>query len=211
MNYEPVLVLFAKKPIEGEVKTRLSPPLSLKQARQVAELLIEMAVKNACENWPGPVELCLWPDIEDDCICNLSDQYTFDVTLQSEGDLGDKMTTVMSDKAALNQVALIMGCDVLDCPKEILLKAFNQLQDGKNVIGPTIDGGYYCIGVNQPEENMFNDVDWGSEQAFMQTVNSCKSSGIEFDLNLPQLRDLDTYDDLLVLSQQCPILEPFLI
>ena len=211
MKYEPVLVLFAKKPIEGEVKTRLCPPLSPIQAKQVAILLIEQSVKNACEHWPGPVELCLWPDTDDDFMRKLSKQYMFDLTTQSHGDLGDKMAATMSVKMAVNQVALIMGCDVLNCSRDILLEAFNALKTGKNVIGPTIDGGYYCVGVNRPEDKMFNDVNWGSDRAFKQTVDSCSSCGIEFDSILPQLRDLDTYDDLLVLSRQYPILESFLI
>ncbi len=211
MSTEPVLVLFAKKPVKGRVKTRLSPPLNTSQATQVAMMLIEQSVKRAYEYWPGKIELCLWPDLEDEFIQDLEGRYKINLAVQCEGDLGEKMYAAMNNKKVVNQVALIMGCDVPHCSKEIFLKAFIALETNKNVIGPTSDGGYYCIGVNHPQSLMFENVDWGSRLAFKQTLQSCKSGGIEFELSLPELRDLDTYDDLVVLSKQFSALRPFLI
>jgi len=210
MSIEPKIVLFAKKPVEGMVKTRLSPPLSAYQASQVAIILIEQSVRNACQHWPGKVELCLWPDLESEFIQNLADQFSFDLTVQSDGDLGDKMVAAMNNQRILNQVALIMGCDVF-CSKDIYLNAFNSLKDNKNVIGPTMDGGYYCIGVQHPKIDMFEGGRWGSDIALQQTLISSKKREIQFDTTLPERRDLDSYDDLVVLSQQFLALQPFLI
>ncbi len=211
MNNNPVLILFAKKPVAGEVKTRLSPPLSANQARQVAMTLIDESLDNACRHWPGPIELSLWPDSDDEFVETLSKRYTLAVSEQSAGNLGDKMYAAMAAKLANHQAALIMGCDVPHCCGHILQTAFAGLAAKKNVIGPTIDGGYYCIGSWAVDENMFANVAWGTDQAFAQTINSCSHCEIEFDLHLPILRDLDCYDDLVVISKQCAALQSYLI
>ncbi len=211
MSAEPVLILFAKKPVVGKVKTRLSPPLSPQQAKQVAQILVEQSLDNVSLHWPGTIELSLWPDFEDEFIETLTRRYQCKLSVQSEGNLGDKMYAAMASKRAENRTALIMGCDVPHCPSEILESAYNVLLAKKNIIGPTIDGGYYCIGSQFTDAKMFAGVDWGSEQAFVQTIDSCNNCDIEFDLLLPQLRDLDCYDDLVVISEYCPALKTFLI
>ena len=211
MSAEPVLILFAKKPIAGEVKTRLSPPLSTTQAQEVAQLLIQQSLENASRYWQGTIELSLWPDFKDDFVQTLLRDYHCTLSVQNEGNLGDKMYAALSFKLASKRPVLIMGCDVPHCPGDILRKAHQNLELGKNIIGPTIDGGYYCIGTQSTNVKMFDGVDWGTERAFAQTITGCRSCGIEFDSLLPELRDLDCYDDLVVISEHCPMLKAYLI
>ena len=207
---DPTLILFAKIPIIGQVKTRLCPPLTSLQAMQVAMLLIEKSLENAAHNWPGKLELCLWPEVNNEIIQRLAVENNAHVSQQSNGNLGDKMFYAINDKLIAGQNALIMGCDVPHCGGHILQRAFDALAENCNVIGPTEDGGYYCIGVNTAEKNMFAKVNWGSADAYHQTVSSCRESGIEFDVCLPRLDDLDTYKDLLKISESVEELKRFI-
>ena len=207
---QPILVVFAKKAVAGRVKTRLCPPLSAAQAREVAIFLTEKSIENVCMHWPGEIELSVWPDGRDGVFTALVNRYGIKLSTQVDGDLGVKMQAAMARAAGTGQAAVIMGADVPHCPGDIIRSAFRSLESGKNVIGPTADGGYYCIGVSDPEPAMFSGVHWGSALAYEQTLSSCKASGIRFESILPELNDLDTFEDLRELSGQLPELRNFI-
>ncbi len=207
---DPILVVFAKKPVPGKVKTRLCPPLSGLQAAEVAILLIRKSLENFCAHWPGKIELCVWPDARDDLLAGLSSEYGVSLSTQASGDLGEKMRLAMAEKVNLGHKVAIMGADVPHCGADILQAACVALKSDKNVIGPTADGGYYCIGINQPKLTMFNKVHWGSEEAYTQTLSSCADVGINFECILPVLNDLDTFEDLQQIAVQLPGLRQFI-
>ena len=206
---EPVLLLFAKKPELGKVKTRLCPPLTSVQAKQVAILLIEKSVERFSEFWPGELELCVWPDRFDTTFEALSTDFDVKLSTQTDGDLGQKMHAAISRKVSKGQNAMVIGTDIPHCHAQILESAYKALSNDKNVIGPTFDGGYYCVGVNNPNAAMFENVSWGSEQAYAQTLTSCAQADINFDVVLPFINDLDSYEDLLDISKLLPELRAF--
>jgi glycosyltransferase A (GT-A) superfamily protein (DUF2064 family) len=69
------------------------------------------------------------------------------------------------------------------------------LQQKDFVIGPAYDGGYYLIGLKQPREEIFQDIEWGSAKVFQQTCDKIKAAALSFAL-LPTLRDVDRVGDL---------------
>lgn len=209
-NKDPILILFAKKPELGKVKTRLCPPLSDTQAKDVAIFLIQKSVEKICSHWPGHIELSLWPDSKDNMLAELSSRWCIELSTQAHGNLGEKMQHAMHEKLSLGHNTLIMGADVPHCGREIFQTAYLALKAGKNVIGPTYDGGYYCIGVDKSDAAMFDQVRWGGDNVYRQTLASCAEAGICFDCILPSLNDLDTFDDLKRISQQLPELRKFI-
>ena len=60
------LILFAKAPVAGKVKTRLQPDCSAEQAAEIAKVLMEQTIKNAKQYWAGDVWLYVWPSAEHD-------------------------------------------------------------------------------------------------------------------------------------------------
>ena len=210
INNAPVLLLFAKKPEPGKVKTRLCPPLSYQQAGQVAVLLIEQSIHHFSTYWPGEIELCVWPDTDDNMLASLCRQYGIKLSTQANGDLGRKMYTAMNEKAEQGIPAMVIGTDVPHCSADVLRRAYEALSMDENVIGPTKDGGYYCIGVQQPRQEMFENVEWSTEGAYMQTLAGCTAVGIDFGCILDRLNDLDSYEDLLHVSRSIPSLRQFI-
>ena len=85
------LVLFAKAPIAGKVKTRLQSHCSATQAAQIAQILLEESIKQTTKYWPGKVVLSVYLDSEHPFLTAMQDKYSLALSIQSHGDLGDKM------------------------------------------------------------------------------------------------------------------------
>lgn len=193
MNAE--LILFAKTPEAGRVKTRLIPALGDLGAAHFAEALIECSVARAVASWPGPVRLQVWPDTAHECFDQIRRRHGIDVSLQCEGDLGARMLGALNEAYGRGAAAAVMGCDVPQCPPETYRTAHAFLSQGRSVIGPSADGGYYLIGVNPPHPACFDRIDWGGSKVFDTTLKRAASAGVDL-IVLQQLDDLDTVADI---------------
>jgi glycosyltransferase A (GT-A) superfamily protein (DUF2064 family) len=105
--------------------------------------------------------------------------------------------------------AAVMGCDVPHCGWDVLDQANGWLARGKNVLGPTEDGGYYFIGLQEVRTELFTDMPWGSNKVLETTLARAEKLGMEFDF-LKRLRDIDTTDDLWLIAQKYEPLKQFL-
>lgn len=191
----PALVLFAKSPVPGKVKTRLQPELNADQAAQVAAQLIEQSVYLAVKAWPGPVWLYTWPNTDHELFRTLSENTRIRLGIQSTGDLGKKMTSAICEFTVTKTAVAVMGCDVPHCPLDTLQLAGNLLKQGQSVIGPSTDGGYYFIGLQQCHPELFTAIEWGSDRVLEATLAAAKNLNVDF-YQLPALRDIDGFEDL---------------
>ena len=192
---QPTLILFAKSPVPGRVKTRLMPELDEQQAAQVATFLIEHTVQLALNNWQGPVALHAWPDPDHVVFKSLSATHDLVLASQSQGDLGEKMYNALRVVTDEGLPAAIMGCDVPHCPGRLLKDACDLLHGGRDIIGPTSDGGYYLIGLQHPHAEIFKDVSWGSNSVMQRTLAAGRNCGVHFT-QLASLQDIDRFEDL---------------
>ncbi len=199
---EPALILFAKTPVPGAVKTRLQPQLDALRAAQVAELLIEQTVITA-RHWPGPVSLAVWPQEDHPLFHRLRQEYALPIHRQCAGELGFKMDDALTGGMQLGRPAAIMGCDVPHCPVDVLLFAAAELMHERPVLGPSTDGGYYFIGLTRPSSALFKNIAWGTDAVLTQTLHQAQGAGIAFTL-LPELTDLDSWNDLVLLQDAIP-------
>ena len=210
MEVNPTLVLFAKSPEPGRVKTRLMPKLDAQQATKVATLLIEHTVRLAVNSWPGPIALHTWPDTNHEVLKSLSDTHGLQLAAQKRGDLGQKMHGSISQFTEQGGPAAVMGCDVPHCPGELLGEAYGLLKQGQNVIGPTIDGGYYLIGLQKAWPEIFKEIQWGSDSVLRNTLRAAQRCGVHFTL-LASLRDIDRFEDLQCVVEDVPELRSELV
>ncbi|HSH28161.1 MAG TPA: TIGR04283 family arsenosugar biosynthesis glycosyltransferase, partial [Wenzhouxiangella sp.] len=123
---------------------------------------------------------------------------------QGEGDLGTRMNRAFQehfDRGARRVV--IIGCDCPENRSDTLARAFELLENESCVIGPAHDGGYYLIGLNRPQPELFHGIDWGTAQVLEQTL-AATSRQIKL---LPPLSDVDEAEDLpLKISVIIPVL-----
>jgi len=208
------LILFAKAPVAGQVKTRLQSHCRAEQAAQIFEILLETTIQNVCQHWPGKVVLSVWLDHQHPFLQGLVKNYPLQLDHQVAGHLGEKM------RAALDQwgfPAAVMGCDVPHVPAATLKLAYHQLSNKQSVIGPSKDGGYYLLGlaeqqgldINTISRALFADQAWGSESVLTTTLERAALSLLDL-FALDQEYDIDNWSELLRAADQLPDLARYL-
>jgi rSAM/selenodomain-associated transferase 1 len=193
---DTVLMIFCKAPVPGQVKTRLTPALT---ARQAAVVHIDLSIKTvrlATQDNLCPVQLWCAPSTDHLFFSALAARYDVILKTQQGADLGDRMAHAFSSTLATYSRALLIGCDCPSLNSEDLQEALTALHQGHQVLlAPAEDGGYVLIGLDQPYPELFEDIAWGTDCVLEQT---------RARINLGNLRhyalkthwDLDTPQDL---------------
>lgn len=200
------LILFAKAPIAGQVKTRLSTHCSKQQCADIAKILIQVTVQKAVEFWPGRIVLSVYLDQHHPFLHAIVKQYNLELSLQVDGNLGTKMATALDD---YGYPAAVMACDVPHVAPQILQQAHRILKEQHEVIGCAQDGGFYLLGVNQASSELLAKQIWGTETVSQVTLALANQYQRTL-LPLPLLRDIDIWDDLLEVSEQVAVLKDYL-
>ena len=190
------LIIFAKAPIPGEVKTRLCPPLDADEAASLHGSL----VLDAIERTKGLQGISLYvagtPDLEHPFFKVMEGRYGARLLLQRGPDLGSRMKQAMQDTFDQGaQAVLLTGTDLPTLPRAHLVEALTLIRNHDVVLGPTADGGYYLIGLRKMVPGLFDGVAWSTGSVFAETKKKVEAAGLSLGL-LPECRDVDTLDDL---------------
>lgn len=200
------LLLFAKAPIAGQVKTRLMSHCSAKQAASIAKLLMEASIQKACDAWPGEVYLSAWLDLEHPFFTQMREKYSIEIVAQCDGDLGEKMRHALQGSG---YPAAVMGCDAPHVRASTLKHAYDSLLMGQSVIGPSDDGGYYLLGLCDDADALFANKPWGTDQVLDKTLISSAAMGLQLN-QLPKLNDVDEWGDLISAADKVQSLQEYL-
>lgn len=207
LNTRIPLLLFAKAPIPGKVKTRLQTNCTAEQAAEIACLLLELTLQNACESWPGDVYLSSWLDIDHPSLLRLSKRFNVPLIEQCDGTLGEKMQDAFDSKG---YPMAIMGCDAPHAKSETLVEMHSLIRQGESAIAPSLDGGYYLIGLSERVPTLFCDIPWGTSDVLRLTRERAHQTCFNL-LELATLQDIDEWGDLIDAKDELPILERYLI
>ena len=164
----PVIVVFAKAPRPGFVKTRLG--LEPEVAAQLHEAFVRDALALAGERAElhTDVETEAWRDVD------------VPRRLQVAGDLGARMLAALP--------ALILGSDAPSLPASHLGELI--ATPGDVVLGPAEDGGYWAILARRTHPHMFEGVEWSTARTREQTIAACRACGLSVSLG-PEWFDVD--------------------
>jgi hypothetical protein len=194
---ENLLIVFVKYPAPGAVKQRLAQHIGMDAAAKIYRQIAEAVVNNTAPKDAVDYAVEIRFDPKDDKHLVRSWLASSDRFSSQRGDgLGERMRNafICAFESGFKRVILI-GSDCPDISRQIILQGFAHLQQKDIVIGPACDGGYYLIGLRQPREEIFQDIEWGTEKVFQQTCDKIKAAGLFFTL-LPTLRDIDRVEDL---------------
>jgi len=205
MSKIPLLV-FAKAPVPGKVKTRLQSHCTAEQAAAIARILLESTLEKVCKFWPGPVLISTWLDETHPALMALAEEHKVEIVSQVNGDLGTKMRESFFD---YGYPMAIIGSDAPHIKPDSLVEAHQILASGNSVIGPSDDGGYYLIGLNEGADTIFEDHSWGDDSVLSSTLSKCDSIGLSPN-QLEPLQDIDTWSDLLAAKGEVPSLDEYL-
>ena len=121
---------------------------------------------------------------------------------QSDGDLGSRMHDFFQ-KAFLSgaQRVVLVGSDSPTLPLESVLAAFDLLRQIPVVLGPSEDGGYYLIGAKGSVPDIFENIDWSTDQVWSQTISRLERRGVDLGRVRPWY-DVDVLQDLQRLDSE---------
>ena len=191
------LVIMAKAPVAGWVKTRLAPPLTHEQAAKFYNALLADQLEQL-KNIDGVARYLAYTPIEAAMFMRELGGDAYAYIAQSGGDLGQRMDQLFADLWRLGQRNVVLiGSDLPALPLAILDEAFAQLSsdEHKVVLGPSRDGGYYLIGMNRPTPAPFANMTWSHGEVLAETTARLQRLGVAFAL-LPSWFDIDTLNDL---------------
>ncbi|MBC7493445.1 MAG: TIGR04282 family arsenosugar biosynthesis glycosyltransferase, partial [Flavobacterium sp.] len=171
MNAKKALIILTKNPELGKVKTRLAKTIGDEKALEVYKKLV-LHTYHITANLNVDKFVFYSDNIEAD---DIWDANLFIKALQQGSNLGDRMNAAFEHVFNLNYKSVcIIGSDCYELNADIIDTAFSQLEETNCVIGPTFDGGYYLLGLNNLQPELFKNIEWSTETVFDATVNICK-------------------------------------
>ncbi|MDX1595207.1 MAG: TIGR04282 family arsenosugar biosynthesis glycosyltransferase, partial [Gammaproteobacteria bacterium] len=163
------LLVFARAPVAGAVKTRLQPALGAAGAAALHRRLLERTVATACAAGVAPVELWCAPDRSHPAFAELAGRGDVTLRNQPSGDLGRRMHDALHDVLDGAGRAVLVGCDCPALTGDDLRAAFAALDAHDVVLGPAEDGGYVLVGARRVARPLFDGVEWGGPRVLRQT------------------------------------------
>lgn len=210
------IIIMAKVPSAGNVKTRLQPYFSSDDCAKLSMAFLQDAVnkaKTVCEN----VILAYSPTEEINALRRILPSQSIYIE-QTGRDLGERMFNIFEFAVEQKSDSIVMiGTDSPTFPAEFIEKAFVLLENSADaVLGETEDGGFYLIGLRKLQKEIFENVEWSSPRTFLQTKGNIEKLNFNF-IGIPKWFDVDTPEDLQKLKnelsanpQSAPITSEFL-
>ena len=181
------IVIFAKAPVPGQVKTRLIPILGPEGAAALARRMLQDTCREALAAQVGTVELCASGAIEAPAGVELSQQ--------GEGDLGQRLARAAERAIRNGERAMLIGTDCPALDQARLRRASAELERHDAVIHPTFDGGYALLGLRRFDPSIFNGIEWSTSSVAADTI--ARISALGWSLHVGEtLLDIDEPEDL---------------
>ncbi len=203
------IIVFAKAPVPGRVKTRLIPSLGPSGAASLHERLVTRILFIAVDARVGPVDLWCAPSSGHPFFRRCAGKFPISLFDQAAGDLGSRMARAFRETLRSASTAVLIGTDCPSLTSDDLRTGVEVLRKGMDaVIGPAEDGGYVLIGLRRYASQLFNGIPWGTGDVLSQTRERLSGLGWEWHM-LPEQWDVDRPEDLERLKREGFPLPPF--
>ncbi len=190
------LIVMAKAPVPGEVKTRLIPALGAEGAAALAERMLRRTLAAASGVGFDSVELCVSPGIWHPAVQKLAGEIDISLFSQGNGDLGQRMHRALARALSSHAQALLVGTDAPALDAALLRRAATALRSADAVFVPTFDGGYALVGLRRPAATLFANVAWSTPQVMATTRRRAEAAGLRW-VELDAVADIDEPADLV--------------
>ncbi|MGE0876199.1 MAG: TIGR04282 family arsenosugar biosynthesis glycosyltransferase [Burkholderiales bacterium] len=196
-----VIIVFAKAPLPGRVKTRLAPLIGSQGAARLQARLIRRALDTARAADCGDVELCCAPHRKYAFFERCGRLPGISLTAQGGGDLGARMHRALARGLRTHRAAILIGADCPALRPGDLRIAARALCDGVDaVFAPTEDGGYALVGASRMSKRLFERVAWGTGSVMRETQRRLRTLGWHWRM-LRRVWDVDRPEDYVRLMR----------
>lgn len=186
------ILVLAKEPVAGRVKTRLSPPLSPEGAARVAAAALEDTLEAVRQTSVARRVLVLQGAYA---------AIDFAVQPQRGGPMHERLAAAFDDATGLP--ALLIGMDTPQVTPHLLTAAVAALLASPAVLGLASDGGWWALGLHQPDGKLLRDIPTSRDDTGARQLARLEQCGLDVHL-LPELRDVDTIEDALAVAELAP-------
>ncbi len=196
------IVILAKYPTAGRVKTRLQPRLTPDESADVQRVFLLHVIERLTCLGVGDVIVCFDPPDDAEAFSALLNDQTR-LLAQSDGDLGDRLLNAIATLGDEYARILFMGVDSPDVPESHLLDIIALARSHDAAIAPTYDGGYWALGVRTDIDfsTVLRGIDWSSGKEFQQTTDRLRAQIGE--IGIGQIwSDVDRTEDLIALNER---------
>jgi len=196
----PALIVFCREPIARQAKTRLIGAITPAAAAALSDAFIRDALRKAVLVRPSRIVIAASaPDGADRSkyFRRLARRFEADLIDQGSGSLGQRMARSLDPFASSG--ALLIGTDTPSLPTALLASSLEALRQNRVVIAPSLDGGYYAVGVRGAMPPIFTGIRWGSGIVFATTIKRLDRAAIPYALG-PAWYDVDRWADVLLLA-----------
>ena len=183
-------IVFVRNPELGKVKTRLAKTIGDKKALNIYILLLKHT-ESVLQKVSSDKVVYYSEEIQNN---DLWSNRCFQKKLQKGNDLGERMQHAfeMAFKEGYEKV-VIVGSDLFDLKAVHIENAFKALENHNLAIGPSLDGGYYLLGMKVLHPAVFKNKQWGTDSVLETTLKNLEQENVKL---LEALNDIDTFEDL---------------
>lgn len=200
MPKSDTLLVVAKQPAPGQTKTRLCPPLTPPQAADLYDCFLRDTLALMRQVPDVQRVIGFLPEDAQTYFRQLAPDMA--LVCQRGVSLGERLDQLLTEALAGGSPrAVIMNSDSPTLPPHYLSQAFERLTEADVVLGPTRDGGYYLIGMNQPRPHLLRQVQMSTPHVLTDTLALAEATGLTVSL-LPTWYDVDTITELHQLDQE---------
>ena len=216
MSASTAIIVFARAPQAGLVKTRLIPALGEQGALTLYRAMLRHALSTARQCAPDELVLSRTPHSPDCELRAMARAADATLRVQCGADLGARMHHALRSALQTHDVALLLGSDCpslrradLDDARDRLLEAaMNESVSTSRprtdlVFIPATDGGYVLVGASRPCEEIFHGLPWGSSEVMKMTRQRMRAAQRKWQ-ELPAHSDIDRPEDLALLRRERP-------
>ena len=186
-----LLLIFTRNPELGKAKTRLAKTVGDETALEIYKFLLERT-RDISSKVNADKAVYYSVKIRENDIWNPNIYQKYQ---QFGDDLGIRMLNAFKNgfEAGYEKV-MIIGSDLYDLSEKNIEKAFVALDTNDVVIGPAEDGGYYLLGMNSLQENVFKNKEWGTASVRKDTLTNLTDKKVKL---LEFKNDIDVYEDIV--------------
>ncbi|MGJ8743754.1 TIGR04282 family arsenosugar biosynthesis glycosyltransferase [Polaribacter sp.] len=186
-----LLLIFTRNPELGKAKTRLAKTVGDETALEIYTFLLQKT-RDISSKVTSDKAVYYSVKIREN---DIWDANIYQKHQQVGEDLGIRMLNAFKNGFdAGYQKVMIIGSDLYDLSSENIEKAFIELEKNDVVIGPAEDGGYYLLGMNSLQENIFKNKNWGTSSVRKDTLQDLKNKKVKL---LAIKNDIDIYEDII--------------
>ena len=185
-----IVIVFVRNPELGKVKTRLAKTIGDENALKIYTILLKHT-ESVLHKVSSDKVVYYSEEIQ---VNDLWDATRYQKKLQQGANLGARMQNAFETafKNSYEKV-VIVGSDLFDLKPSHIEDAFSALENNEVVLGPSLDGGYYLLGMKKMHPTVFKNKEWGTDSVLESTLKNLNQQNVKL---LEALNDIDTFEDL---------------